>query len=213
VQPDDGDVRSMLGLSCFMTHDYTRTLQVLQPVSASLDANTQLGLAYTGAMAIAGDAGKGLAGLLAYAKGHPDEGLVHRLLGEAYAGSKAYAQAGKEFQTALKLDAGDVDAKFGLAMTDVALGKKNDAQGLLLELTKAGSKDGEVYYRLGELQMKLGAMKAAVSSLETAVKLKPASADYHRELAQALKRNEQPQEAEHEARKAQALQAQSGGHS
>lgn len=212
-EPEDGEVRRMLGMSCFMTHDYARTLKVLQPVGTELDANTPLGLAYMGAMAIAGDVRKGVAGLTAYAQSHPDGGLAHRLLGEAYAGGKTYVQAEKEFQIALKLDAGDADAKFGLAMTDAALGKRNDAQALLLDLTKAGSKDGEVYYRLGELQMELGAVKAAVSSLESAVKLKPASADYHRELAAALKKNEQPQEAEHEARKAQALLEQSGGHS
>jgi len=56
-------------------------------------------------------------------------------------------------------------------------------------------------------------VKAAVGNLRTAVTLTPANPAYHRELAKALKLNEQPQEAEREERRAEDLQAQGGGHS
>jgi cytochrome c-type biogenesis protein CcmH/NrfG len=213
LQPEDNEIRSMLGTSCFRTGDYARTLQVLQPMEASVDVSTPLGLALTGAEAIAGDYAKGLAGLKTLELERPEDDLVHRLLGEAYARMKNYVQAEKEFQTALRLNPSSMDAKFGLAMTDLGLGKRADAQGLLSDLAKSGSKDGEVYYRLGKLQMELGQVKAAVGSLQTAVSLRPGDAAYHRGLAEALKKNDQPQESEREARKAEALQAESTGHS
>jgi tetratricopeptide (TPR) repeat protein len=213
LHPDDGEVRSMLGLSSYMTHDYARAVEVLQPMEASLDANTPLGLAYFGSAAVAGNSADGLARVKALEAAHPEAEDVHRLLGEAYAARKQYALAVKEFQTALGLTPADGDAKFGLANADIALGKKAEAQELLADLAKAGTKNGEVYFQLGKVQADLGQVKAAVSNLQSAVRLTPANPAYHRELAKALKRNEQPQEAEREARRAEDLQAQSGGHS
>lgn len=212
-QPGDGEVRSMLGLSCFMTHDYGQAVEVLRPMEASLDANTPLGLAYFGSAAVAGNSADGLARLKALEAAKPGGPDVHRLLGEAYAARKQYALAVKEFQIALGLAPADEYAKFGLATTDIALGKKAEAQGLLADLAKAGSKNEEVYFELGKVQAELGQVKAAVSNLKTAVTLSPANPAYHRELAKALKMNEQPQEAERENRRAQDLQAQGGGHS
>jgi Flp pilus assembly protein TadD len=213
LHPDDGEVRSMLGLSSFITHDYARAVEALQPMEASLDANTPLGLAYFGSAAVAGNSADGLARLKALEAAHPETEEVHRLLGESYAAGKQYGLAVKEFQTALGLAPADVDAKFGLAGVDIALGKKVEAQGLLAELAQLGSKDGEVYFQLGNVQAELGQVKSAVQSLQMAVTLMPANPAYHRELAKALKMNEQPQEAEREARRAEDLQAQNGGHS
>jgi tetratricopeptide (TPR) repeat protein len=213
LQGDDGEVRSMLGLSCYKTHDYAQAVQVLRPLEASLDANTPLGLAYFGSAAVAGNSADGLARLKALEAAKPNAEEVRRLLGEAYAARKQYAPAVKEFQTALGLAPADEYAKFGLATTDIALGKKAEAQGLLTELAKSGSKNGEVYLQLGRVQVELGQVKAAVGNLRTAVTLTPANPAYHRELSKALKLNEQPQEAEREARRAEDLQAQGGGHS
>jgi tetratricopeptide (TPR) repeat protein len=212
-QPGDGEVRSMLGLSSYMTHDYARAMEVLKPMEADLDADTPLGLAYFGSEAVAGNSADGLVRLKALEATKPQVPELHRLMGEAYAARKQYAPAVKEFQTALGLAPADGYAKFGLAMTDIALGKKTEAQGLLADLAKSGTKDGEVYFQLGQVQVELGQVKAAVSDLRNAVALTPANPAYHRELAKALKMNEQPQEAEREARRAEDLQAQSGGHS
>jgi tetratricopeptide (TPR) repeat protein len=213
LHSDDGEVRSMLGLSSYLSHDYARAVEVLQPLEASLDANTPLGLAYFGAAAVAADSAEGLARLKVLEAADPGAEEVHRLLGEAYAARKQYAPAVKEFQTALGLAPADGYAKFGLAMTDIAMGKKAEAQGLLADLAKQGSKNGEVYFQLGKVQVELGEVKAAVSNLQTAATLTPGKAAYHLELSKALKMNEQPQEAEREARRAEDLQAQGGGHS
>jgi len=212
-QPGDGEVRSMLGLSSFMTHDYAQAVEILRPMEASLDAGTPLGLAYFGSEAVVGKSADELARLKALAAAHPKDPDLHRLLGEAYAARKQYPLGVKEFQAALGLAPADADAKFGLAMTDIALGKKVEAQGLLADLAKAGSKDGQIYFQLGKVQAELGQVKAAVGTLQNAVTLTPSNPDYHRELAKALKMNEQPQESEREARRADDLQAKGGGHS
>jgi tetratricopeptide (TPR) repeat protein len=207
TQPNDPDIRSSLGLSYFMTHDYARAVEVLRPMEATLDSNSPIGLAYFGSMAVASSGEEGLARLKTLEQAHPDAEIVHRLLGEAYATRKQYALADKEYRAALGVAPGSSDAKFGLAIVYIEEGKKADAHALLSELAKSGSKNGEVYFRLGRVQSELGIVGQAVRNLKTAVALSPANPAYHRELAKALKLNEQTQDAERESRRAEDLQA------
>jgi tetratricopeptide (TPR) repeat protein len=208
LHPDNADLRSMTGLSFYMIHDYTQTLRILQPIEASLGVNPLLTIAYAGSMAIAGDYSQGLARLNALENAHPDAAIIHCLLGEAYANKKLYDQSANELLIALKLDPSSAESKSALAFTDLALGRKTEAQQLLSELAEAGSTDGEVYYRLGRLQSELGSARTAVGNLETAIRLDPMNAAYHQELAEAYRRNAQPDEADREARQSETLQAQ-----
>ncbi len=105
----------------------------------------------------------------------------------------------------LSLDPSNKEAKYALAVTDVALGEKADAQKLFSELAEAGSNQGDVYYRLGKLQIEMASTKAAVGTLERAVRLEPANAAYHRGLAEAYRRNEQPEEADLEDKESDRL--------
>jgi tetratricopeptide (TPR) repeat protein len=187
LHPENPDVRSMLGLSLCMTHDYAQALRVLQPIEASLGANPLLATAYAGSMAIAGDSAQGLARLKAIEEANPDKAFVHFMLGEAYASQKQPAQAADELHVALKLDPSSADTKNALALTELALGQKAEALQLFSELAESGSKDGEVYHRLAQLQIELGFDKAAVDSLGTAVRLDPMNAAYHQELADAYR--------------------------
>jgi len=207
LHPENPDVRSMLGLSLCMTHDYAQALRVLQPIEASLGANPLLATAYAGSMAIAGDSAQGLARLKAIEEANPDKAFVHFMLGEAYASQKQPAQAADELHVALKLDPSSADTKNALALTELALGQKAEALQLFSELAESGSKDGEVYHRLAQLQIELGFDKAAVDSLGTAVRLDPMNAAYHQELADAYRKNGQPEAAEREDRQSETLQA------
>jgi tetratricopeptide (TPR) repeat protein len=197
---DDEMARSMLGFSLFNTHDYAQAVRVLQPMEANLGNNAPLHLAYVGSMAISGD-DKGLAQLKTLEAAQPESAEVHRLLGESYQVRKQYAQAAKELNTALQIDPSSAAAKHALAINDLALGDKAEARKLLTELANSGSRDADVHYRLGRLQIESGSANAAVESLKTAVSMNPANAAYHRELAEAYLKNDQPQEAEKETQK------------
>ena len=209
LHPEDDGIRSMLGMSLFVIQDYTQTYLALQPMEARLDPNTPLGLAYIGSMAIAGNYEKGVAQLHSLEAAHPEAGEIHRLLGEAYASRKLYSLAAEELHAALRLLPTSAAAKYALALVDLDLGEKANAQKLLSELTKSGSKDDAVYYLLGRLQLGSGSIKAAVGNLETAVKMNSGNAAYHRELAEAYRKNEQPRDAESELQKSAKLESQS----
>ena len=206
--PESVEVRSMLGFSLYMIHDYPQALRVLQPMDANLGENPLLKLAYAGSMAIAGDYSQGVTRLEALEGAAPDAGIVHYLLGEAYARKNFYDRSAEELHTALTLDPSSADTKSALATVDLALGKKEEALSLLSDLAGSGVGDTGAYYRLAHLQIELGLLEAAVGNLETAIHLDPMNADYHRELAEAYQRNAQPDEAARETRQSETLQAQ-----
>jgi len=192
-----------------MTHDYTSTLRVLQPIEGKVSSSPFLMLAYDGATALAGDYELGLARLQALEGTHPESAIVHCLLGEAFAIKGHYDQSAEELRTALRLDEANADAKYALSLTDKALGEKGEAQRLLTELAQSGSSDGAVFYQLGLLQMDAGEYKDAAVNLETAIRLSPMNGVYHHELANAYRKDGRPDDADHEAQQADLLQAQS----
>ena len=102
-----------------------------------------------------------------------------------------------------------MDARNVLALTDVALGEKAEALQLLSQIAESGSKDGEIYFRLAQLQIEAGSAKAAVESMEAAIRLNPMDSAYHQELAEAYRRNAQPEEAEREVKNWETVQAES----
>ena len=108
----------------------------------------------------------------------------------------------------MRLQPTSAATKYALAINDLNLGEKANAQRLLSELTKSGSKDDAVYYLLGRLQLESGLIKVAVGNLETAVKMSSGNAAYHQELAEAYRKNQQPRAAESELQKSAALESQ-----
>jgi len=208
LHPDNVAVRGMLGFSLCMTHNYAKSLELLRPIEEKLDANPQLPIAYAGAMAMAGDESQGLARLKSLEEASPGAPLVHYLLGEVYAGKKDFGSSADELHIALKLDPSSSASKNALVITDLALGQKAEALQLLSDLAESEPPDGDVYYQLGRLQLELASPQAAVGSLKTAIKLNPLVAAYHQELAEAYRKNAQPEEAEREDRQSESLKAQ-----
>jgi tetratricopeptide (TPR) repeat protein len=209
LDPKNVDVRAMLGLSLCMTHDYARSLELLRPIEAKVDANPELSMAYAASMAMAGDSSQGLVRLKTLKEAHPDAAIVYYLLGQAYAAKQEFGQSADELRTALELDPTNADAEKALAISDFALGQKADALRLFAELAGSGSKDGEVYDRLAQLQLEAGSTGAAIASLETAIRIDPADPSYHAELAEAYLKNSQPEDADREALQSEKLRAQS----
>jgi tetratricopeptide (TPR) repeat protein len=209
LEPADSHLRAMLGLSLCMVHEYARAVQVLRPIGPAVEANPELTIAYAGSIALSVDNAQGLARLKALQEANPGIALVHYLLGEVHAGNRDYGQAADELRIALKLDPSNTGAKNALALADLALGQKLEALQLFSELAESDSRDGEVYYQLARLQIESGSIQAAISSLETAIRLNPMDASYHLELAEAYRKNAQPEDAEHETRESETLQVQS----
>lgn len=206
--PADSDVRAMLGFSLCISHNYAKALEVMQPIEPNLDANPQLAIAYAGSMAIAEDYSQGMARLKKLENANPGAALVHYLIGEAYASKGDYAQSASELHIALSLEPSNAETEDALALADIALGEKAEALQLLSQIAASRSADGEVFNRLAQLQIELGSTQAAIESLNAAINLKPMDAAYHQALAEAYRRNAQPEEADREARQSQILLAQ-----
>lgn len=205
LHPENGDIRTMLGFSLCMTHDYGQSVLVLQPVESHLESDPLMATVYAGSMAMSGDYGQGITRLKAIEQSNPQAALVHSLLGQAYASQKDYSHSADELHAALTLDPGSEETKKALALTDVALGQKAEAMQLLSQLTDSGSSDGDVYFRLAQLQMESDSTKAAIGNLEAAVRLDPMDLEFHQELAEAYRKNNQPEDADREIKASQAL--------
>jgi len=108
--------------------------------------------------------------------------------------------------TALQLDPANPEVKHSLAISLVALGQSREAILLLNQLTQSGSKDATVFLQLGRLQLKNGDVLAALSSLQTSSRLAPGNFTCHQALAEAYRKNAQPEDAKREVQLAETLQ-------
>jgi tetratricopeptide (TPR) repeat protein len=101
AHPEDVQVRSMLGVSQYMTHDSVNALKTLQPMEAQAEQIPALA------------------------------SVLHGARGEKYASAGNHQQAVEELRAALKLNPGDMEAKHALALSLIALGQKAEADALL----------------------------------------------------------------------------------
>jgi tetratricopeptide (TPR) repeat protein len=208
--PADTHVRAMLGLNLCLAGDYARAVQVLRPIEEKVNGIPELAIAFAGAMAITSDSSDSLIRLESLEQANSAVPLVHYLLGETYASKKQFGQSADELRTALRLDPTSAEAKNALVSADLALGEKTEALQLLSDLAELETEGGEVHSRLARLQIEAGLAEAAVGNLETAIRLNPNVAAYHEQLAEAYRKNAQPEEAKREARQSETLEEQKG---
>jgi tetratricopeptide (TPR) repeat protein len=197
-RPDDSEIRSMLGLSQYMIQAYRGALETMRPLEDHLDAIPLLALAYADSMVKTGDYSHGMERLQAIQRAGAESAMLHRALGEAYASAGNQERAVEELRAAVRMDPADVEAKYSLALSVVALGGKAESETLLSELADAGSREPDVYFRLGLLQLERGAVQASVSSLQAAAKMNPRNRAIHHALADAYRRSARPEDAERE---------------
>jgi tetratricopeptide (TPR) repeat protein len=204
--PDDKWAREALGSSYYALNNCREALRAWQEVEEQLISTPQLAYAYAVCMVKAGDYAKGVQLLQSLEKTAAQVAAIHIALGDAYASHRSFAEASAEFREALHLIPTDTDVKFRLALSLNQLQKWQEAEALMLELAKAGSKDSNLYYELGKLQLAHGNGKSAVANLETAVQLNPHNAVIHHELAVAYLKDSRPQDAERETKLSEAIQ-------
>jgi tetratricopeptide (TPR) repeat protein len=98
AHPEDAGLRSMLGISQYMTADYLGTLKTLQPIEAQLTAVPQLAFVYAASMVKAGNFQGGLDRLVALEKAYPEIPDVHHELAAAYEQASRPEDAAREKQ-------------------------------------------------------------------------------------------------------------------
>jgi tetratricopeptide (TPR) repeat protein len=174
AHPDDARPRVPLGMSQFILSDYGGALDTLSPLGAQLDTVPLLAYAYAESLVKTGETDQGIARLENLEKADPNLAVVPVALGGAFASEKQYQNAEAQFRTALHINPADKNAQFGLALTLLALGQKDEALSLLKELAnQPETNDPKIFYQLGRLQLDLGETDAAIANLEAAARLAP----------------------------------------
>jgi tetratricopeptide (TPR) repeat protein len=202
---NDMSMRSALGLSLFLVQNYGAAVKVLESLATSGDANPTLAFAYAESLVEAGQVDSGIARLKLLEASDPQDASYHRAVGEAQVRRRDFTAAAGELQAALKIDEKDTEAKYYLATTFIQLRQTKDAQDLLQELAQARSKNPDVYYRLGKLQLENADAKSAIASLQQAVALSPGSELIHLALAAAYRQDARPEDADREMKQAEGI--------
>jgi Flp pilus assembly protein TadD len=96
AHPEDASLRSMLGISQYMTGDYSGALKTLQPQEAQLTAVPQLAFVYAASMVKAGNLQDGLDRLVALEKAYPEIPDIHHELAAAYQQASRPEDAARE---------------------------------------------------------------------------------------------------------------------
>jgi tetratricopeptide (TPR) repeat protein len=202
---DDTSMRSALGISLFLVHDYGRAVKALDPIASRIGAAPALAFVYAQALVETGEYDKGIARLRALTADDPQRSPYHRALGEALARKQDYSEATEELRTALQIDSSDIESKYYLALTLIQMRQTKSAQGLLKEMAQSGSKNPNVYYQLGKLQLEGADAKSAILSLQEAVGLSPGNELIHQALAAAYRQDSRPEDADREMKQAEAI--------
>jgi tetratricopeptide (TPR) repeat protein len=207
VHPDDTWVLTALGVSYYKLGKCDAALHEFEPVRAAVDADTNSALAYAACQTMTGNASEGIARLKELARDSPKDTAVREALGAALASQQDYAGAAAEYRAALKSDPGNTDAKFGLAAVLIGQRRKIEARRLLVELVQARSKNPDVYFELGKLQLDSGEVKPAITTLSAGEKVSPENAAIHMELAAAYRKDSRSAAAAREKQLYEALQS------
>jgi tetratricopeptide (TPR) repeat protein len=204
--PDDTWARSALGMSLYKLKRYGDALGIFQPIAALVDAEQTTAVAYAVCLVKTGDVSDGVARLRGLAAANPRDPSTHQALGEALSDQGNLAAATAEFRAGLKLSPSNADLKYHLALALVGLKQRAEAGRLLSELVQSHSRNSDVYYQLGKLQLEQGEAKAAVSTLVAGAKLSPGNAPIHYELAAAYEKDARKVDAARETKLYEALE-------
>jgi tetratricopeptide (TPR) repeat protein len=110
AQPDDIGVRSKLGLSQYMLHEYGKVLRTLQPMGTKLDSAPALAFAYADSLIKTGDFLHGMDQLNRLLQTNSENAMLHRTLAEGYVGLKDYRRAVEQLRIVVRLNPSDAEA-------------------------------------------------------------------------------------------------------
>jgi tetratricopeptide (TPR) repeat protein len=118
-------------------------------------------------------------------KADPKQSQGHNILGAAFTRVGRAAEAGQQFELALKLDPGNVNARYNLVFALVKAGKPDEAAANLKQVIEAFPNDPRPHDLFGELLLEQRKYSEAIAEFDVAIRLDPAleSARKDRDLA------------------------------
>ncbi|MBK5969612.1 MULTISPECIES: tetratricopeptide repeat protein [Thiorhodovibrio] len=132
----------------------------------------------------------------------PERAECHQFLGRCYVAEKQYQKAIQAFEKSSELDPAQVAAIFGIAQVKVKIGELDEAQRLLVNLTKGDKKLGIAHRMLGELYMRKDSWEDAAAEFRAAVLHSKWLVQKHQEFEQIA---EETQNSHQEAQRYAAL--------
>jgi tetratricopeptide (TPR) repeat protein len=91
--PQDSNIRAPLGISQYMTGDYSGCVKTLAAVVQQFESIPQIAYVYADSLARTGRQAEGIARLVAIEKQHPEIADVHHALSDAYKSTSQYQKA------------------------------------------------------------------------------------------------------------------------
>lgn len=203
LKQDPQSVPALDGLTKALIAEKRYTAAIAELKDAPQDEVLQLNLAI--AYSKNGNTDEAIQLLSAIVKEHPDYAQAHTNLGIVYTQEKRFTEAGREFETALKLDPADDTVRLSYVKTLTALLQYDRAEPLIHEYLQRHPRDFEAQYFTGIVERGLGNYAEAEKAFREAIALNPNHADAHYNLGFVLARMGKPAEARPELEKALKL--------
>ena len=184
--PNDASIRQMLGLSYYMTDQFTKSAEIFRPILNELPDNP--GLLYAAGVALlrSGDSAAGgriFSRMLEHGSNTPE---VHLMIGQAYYEQSRYPEALDEFRRALEMNPRVPEAHYSAGMIYFKQGKLDEAvQEFNAELS-LDSKSVPAMYQLAYVRLQQHQTEEAIRLLNEVLAQKPSYGDAHYQLGKAL---------------------------
>jgi tetratricopeptide (TPR) repeat protein len=183
---DDNFVRQLLGLSYFLTDNFVKTAEVLQPFLKAPPDDPGLLLAWGTALVRtrrSGEAAQIFRRLLEQNSNNPN---VHFFLGQAYSQQKDYSNALVEFKTALEIDPRLPEVHYFMGLVLLRQSDFESAAAEFRSELELRPGDQVTSYHLGYALLMQGQTEPAVAILGKVVQAKPDYEVARLELGRAL---------------------------
>jgi len=146
--PSDSDIRHQLAVALFMSKDYKGARVTLEGELAQKRETGFIGYVYAASLVCTGRTEEGTQRLLQLEKAEPGIAEVHLMLGEEYRRRKKYADASREFDTAIQLTPAQASAYRSLGLLQSEQGHPEKAVIYLEQAVRLEPETAETHREL-----------------------------------------------------------------
>ena len=186
ASPQDVFVRQLLGLSYFMTDNFSKTADVLRPFLKDPPQDPGLLYAWGTSLVRTRQTQSAMAIFQRLLDQNADNPAVHLLLGQAYAQQEDYANSLAELKTALKLDPQLPQAHYYAGLVYLRQSDFESASAEFRAELEEHPGDPATAYHLGFTLLSKGEPGSAAALFREAIKARPEYELAHFELGRAL---------------------------